>query len=632
MDLPATTPCNILFCSVVGPHGVDGPHSRYKNPICLLGNQVTRGQEHYTVDMFSRTFAYDLFGANLNANVAVLDFPSEAQLRAALLERHWDRVGLSGIMANFEKVLVTWRIVRETLPEVAIDIGGHVVNDDEITQELVERMLAECPGETFRAWEPSFERPLTTGLSAWLRARGCAGNGVTFVKRDGLEFYASLPGVGLKNPDYVYAPLVSATFDKRALGFKLPDLASGLIIPDVGCPVRCDFCTTSAKFGGKFVKFLSTAEDILAVADGHAARGLTEMFVMSENFSLDTKRALKLLKLMEEQRKPYSYCVFSSADALLRLGIENIVKLGYCFVWIGLEESTGNAYRKMDGVRIKKLISDLQAHGVEVLGSTILGFPHQSAEDVDHEVEHALSHGCTYNQFMLYMAMPGTPLWKKMKAEERLKENFPWPDIHGQHVQNWKHEHLADDVLTAKLDHAFSRDFEVLGPSILRMMETHFNGYRNTADWDHELVQMRRAMTRKRLPFYAMLLHAMADDLKSMGNATHEKARRLRDEIIQACGWKTRVACWVSRPYVASRLKSARRRYEKSVQDQKAVEPSCVLTHYGTFEKRESPLLPALGPTPATVAVRRAAPECAERPVRVACGSEASVAAVHVSP
>ncbi len=602
---PSTQSRNILFCSVVGPHGVDGPHSRYKNPMSLLGNQVTRGQEHYTVQMFSRTFAYDLFGANLNANVAVLDFPSEEQLRAMLLERTWDRVGLSGIMANFEKVLVTWRIVRETLPGVPIDIGGHIVNDDDVTQEMVERMLQVCPGETFRVWEPSFERPLSRGLSKWLRARGCAGAGVTFVKRDGLEFYASLPGVGLKSEEFIYAPLVSATFDKHALGFKLPDLASGLIIPDVGCPMRCNFCTTSAKFGGQFVKFLSTAEDILAVADGQAARGLREMFVLSENFSLDTARALALLRLMEEQRKPYSYGVFSSADALLRLGIENIVKLGYCFVWIGLEESTGSAYRKMDGVRTKKLIADLQAHGVEVLGSTILGFPHQNAGDVDYEIEHALSHGCTYNQFMLYMAMPGTPLWKQMKIEERLKENFPWSDIHGQHVQNWKHPHLPDAVMGDKLDRAFDRDFEVLGPSLLRMMETHFNGYRNTADWDHELVQMRRAMTRKRLPFYAMLLQAMGRDLKAMGNATHERARRLRDEIVKECGWKTRIACLVSRPYVTHRLKSARRQYERSVRLRKAPEPSCVLTHYGRFENRGSPLLPAPGPTPPTVAVRR---------------------------
>jgi radical SAM superfamily enzyme YgiQ (UPF0313 family) len=599
---------NILFCSVVGPHGVDGPHSRYKNPISLLGNQVTRGQEHYTVQMFSRTFAYDLFGANLNANVAVLDFPSEEQLQATLRERHWDRVGLSGIMANLEKVLVTWRIVREALPEVAIDIGGHVVNDDDVTRELIERMLAAVPGETFHVWEPSFERPLSAGISAWVDRRGCAGPGVTFVKRDGLEYYASLPGVGLKRDDVLHAPLINATFDKRALGFKLPELSAGLIIPDVGCPVRCNFCTTSAKFGGKFVKFLGTAADILAVADGHAARGVNEMFVLSENFSLDTKRALDLLGLMEEQRKPYSYGVFSSADALLRLGVENIVKLGYCFIWIGLEESTGSAYAKMDGVRLKGLIDDLQAHGVEVLGSTILGFPHQDAADIDHEIEHALSYGCTYNQFMLYMAMPGTALWKQMKAEERLKPDFPWCDIHGQHVQNWHHPKVSDEVMGPKLDLAFDRDFSVLGPSILRMIDTHFRGYCNTASWNHELVQMRRVMTRKKLPFYAMLLHAMTRDLAARGNATSETARRLRDQILDVCGWKTRLACMVAGPYVAHRLNKARRDYERSVRMRQAPAPSCVVTHYGTFEKRVSSLVPAPGPVPPMVAIKRPQP------------------------
>jgi len=602
------SPRSILFTSVVGPHGVDGPHSRYKNPMSLLNNQVTRGQQHYGVQMFSRTFAYDLLGANLNANVAVLDFPTEAQLKAKLIERPWDRVGLSGIMANFEKVVVTWRLIRETLPSVPIDLGGHIVNDDEVSQELMERMLLAYPAETFQIWEPSFERassPISGGLADWVRGRGCEGQGVTFVKRDGLEYYGKMPGVGLKDEDVVHAPLVDATFGKRALGFELSELSAGLIIPDVGCPMRCNFCTTSAKFEGKFVKFLNTAEDILSVADAQTARGVPELFVMSENFSLDTKRALKLLKLMEEQRKPYRYAVFSSADALLRLGVENIVKLGYSFIWIGLEESTGTTYKKMDGIGLKGLIGQLQAYGIEVLGSTILGFPHHQAEDVDREIEHALSYGCTYNQFMLYMAMPGTPLWKQMKSEQRLKENFPWADIHGQHLQNWHHAFLSDEVMAEKIDFAFKRDFEVLGPSILRMIQTQIDGYRNTADWDHELVQMRRQMTRKKFPFYAMLLEAMRRDLKRIGNVTHEQAAALRDFVIKECGWKGRLAATFGGPYVAHRLKKEQRLYERSVELRKAPEPSCLVTHYGNFEIRPSAVLPVPGPMPQTVAIAR---------------------------
>jgi hypothetical protein len=606
MSLFAQKPLrNILFSSVIGPHGVDGPHSRYKNPMSLLNNQVTRGQQHYTVQMFSRTFAYDLFGANLNANVAVLDFPSETQLKAMLLERHWDRIGLSGIMANFEKVVVTYRIVRETLPRVPIDIGGHIVNDDEVTRELIERIRLTCPSETFHIWEPHFERQGSIELSDWLHEQACEGSGVTFVKRDGLEYYAKMPGVGLKTTDVIHAPLVDATFNKHALGFNLNDLSAGLILPDVGCPMRCNFCTTSAKFDGKFVKFLNTAEDILSVADAQAARGVKEMFVMSENFSLDTRRALSLLKLMEDQRKPYRYAVFSSADALLRLGVENIVKLGYSFIWIGLEESTGTTYRKMNGIGLKSLISQLQAHGIEVLGSTILGFPHQKPEDVDREIEHALSYGCTYNQFMLYVAMPGTPLWKQMKTERRLKVNFPWSDIHGQHVQNWHHPYISDEVIAEKLDYAFKRDFEVLGPSILRMIQTHYDGYRNTEDWDHELVQMRRAKTRKKFFFYAALLEAMCHDLKDMGNALHAQASKLRDQIIAECGWKAKLAAMIGGPYVTYRMKAEQRSYEQSVKLRQAPEPPCLVTHYGSFERCYSPVLPAPSPIPKSVAIAR---------------------------
>jgi hypothetical protein len=199
-----------------------------------------------------------------------------------------------------------------------------------------------------------------------------------------------------------------------------------------------------------------------------------------------------------------------------------------------------------------------------------------------------------------------------MKAEQRLKDNFPWADIHGQHVQNWHHPHLTDAVISEKIDHAFKRDFEVLGPSVLRMIQTQFDGYRNTADWDHELVQMRREMMRKKLPFYTMLVEAMRRDLKRIGNATHEQARELRDGLIKECGWKGKFAAMVGGPYVAHRLKAEQRSYQRSVELRQAPEPSCLLTHYGTFELCDSTILPAPGPRPNTVPITRPRPASRE--------------------
>src|ERR1035437_1956906 len=100
----------ILFTSVIGPYGKDSDRTRFKNPMSLLSNQVTRGQKYYTVRMCQRTFAFDLFGANLNADVAALNFPRKRQLQAVLKSQHWDRVGISAIIPNFRSLLETYRI------------------------------------------------------------------------------------------------------------------------------------------------------------------------------------------------------------------------------------------------------------------------------------------------------------------------------------------------------------------------------------------------------------------------------------------------------------------------------------------------------------------------------------------
>jgi hypothetical protein len=276
-------------------------------------------------------------------------------------------------------------------------------------------------------------------------------------------------------------------------------------------------------------------------------------------------------------------------------------------VWIGLEESTGRAYKKLHGLDLRSLVTDLQAHGVEVLGSTILGFEHQTPQDLDREVEHALSFGCTYNQFMLYMAMPGTALWDRMKKAGQLKEGFPWPDIHGQATQNWHHPHISDLEMEGSLDRAFDRDFLELGPSLYRMIRTQFDGYRKTADWAHELVQMRRKETRKRLLIHIPVLTAMARDLGRMGHPVTDGVRELRGELIEELGWRGRAAVLAS-PYVYGKLLLEKRRYFQALQKRRAIEPRCLLTHYGQFDHTYPSVIPAPGPTPTSVTVPRPRP------------------------
>jgi len=627
-EQPAARPLQkILFSTVVGPYGVDSESTRFKNPMSLLSNQVTRGQMYYTVQMAARAFAFDLFGVNLHADVAVLNFPQPEHLDAVLAAEPWDRVGVSSILPNFESLLDTYRHIRRVLPHVAIDVGGHIANDEDILRELILRIRALDPTETFDVWRPGFERARVpeapSSVGAWLSREGLHGGGVTFVKRDGLDYYAAMPGVGLKDRERIHAPLVDASVGKRVMGIPLPGGAAGLLIPDVGCPMKCNFCSTSHKFDGRFVRYLSTAEDILAVANAHADAGKAELFVMSENFSLDTRRALELLRLMEEQRRPHKFSVFSSANGLIKLGVENIVKLGYSFVWIGLEESSGKTFRKSREIDLRELVSGLQAHGVEVLGSTILGFEHHQEADLDREVAHAISFGCVYNQFMLYMPIPGTELHAQMKREGKLRANFPYPDMHGQVRQNWHHAHLSDGVLERRLDLAFQQDFRELGPSLFRMMQVHWNGYVKTADWDHELVQMRRAWMKRMFVAYIPFLSAMERDLARSAHPVAGRVRVLRKDLIGEVGLRGRLAGWVGEPVASAGLRLEKIRHARVQATRRAEQPKCTFTHYGTFSRKRRKGVPkaesgrASVPIPRRTGVEREVAEPVEAP---ACG------------
>jgi len=64
----------------------------------------------------------------------------------------------------------------------------------------------------------------------------------------------------------------------------------------------CNFCATSAMFGGKgkFVNFYDTGDELFQVMSAVANEmGVRSFFMMDENFLLHHKRALRLLELME---------------------------------------------------------------------------------------------------------------------------------------------------------------------------------------------------------------------------------------------------------------------------------------------------------------------------------------------
>jgi hypothetical protein len=68
-------------------------------------------------------------------------------------------------------------------------------------------------------------------------------------------------------------------------------------------------------------------------------------------------------------------------------------------------ESPNSSYAKLQGTDTLKLSRELRAHGIKLLGSTIVGLEHHTPENIEEEIDHAVSHDTDFHQFMLYTSV-----------------------------------------------------------------------------------------------------------------------------------------------------------------------------------------------------------------------------------
>ena len=184
---------------------------------------------------------------------------------------------------------------------------------------------------------------------------------------------------------------------------------------------------------GKCIHFYETGDELFKVmCDLERDLQIKSFFVMDENFLLHRKRALRLLSLMIEHEKCWSLKVFSSANVLCSYTMEQLVGLGLSWVWMGLE-GKDSKYGKLNGADTRQLVRKLQSHGIRVLGSTIIGLEEHTPENIDAAIDYAVSHDTDFHQFMLYMPIPGTPLYADHQADGTLlsPDEFSDADIHG---------------------------------------------------------------------------------------------------------------------------------------------------------------------------------------------------------
>ncbi|MCA8914914.1 MAG: B12-binding domain-containing radical SAM protein, partial [Planctomycetes bacterium] len=160
-----------------------------------------------------------------------------------------------------------------------------------------------------------------------------------------------------------------------------------------------------------------------------------------------------------------------------------------------------SSYGKLRGANTLEMVHEFQANGIRVLGSTIIGLESHTPKNIDAAIEYAVSHATDFHQFMLYTPLPGTALHRELDAQGRImdEEVVGLPEIHGQARFNYEHPHIRNGLETELLVRAFNRDFEVNGPSVVRIIETTLKGWLRHKDHPDERIRDRIRWESKEL-------------------------------------------------------------------------------------------------------------------------------------
>ncbi|HKU27436.1 MAG TPA: cobalamin-dependent protein [Candidatus Sulfotelmatobacter sp.] len=536
---PKGTNARILLSSVFGPYAQDDEFgSRSINPMELYHNQVTRAQGAFSLRMFHRSWGIMLIQANISAPCTVLDFPTRERFARELRKHQYDVVGISSITVNVGKVREMCRMIREISPRSTIVVGGHVT--------------------------------AIPGIENLVHADH-------IVRGEGVGWMRRYLGEDEKAP--IRHPAIVSGMGTRIMGIRVPDRkgsTAATIIPSVGCPMGCNFCTTSAFFGGKgkFVNFFETGDQLFEVMSrAEEELKVHSFFVMDENFLLHRQRAMRLLELMKKEGKSWALSVFASANAIRKYTMQELVELGVSWLWMGLE-SPQAGYSKLQGAQTRQLTRELREHGIRVQGSTIIGLEHHTPENIKAEIEHAVSHDTDFHQFMLYTPVPGTPLYQQMEEEGRLLTDVDYADIHGQYKFNFRHAAISHDDSKRYLDWAFWRDFELNGPSLYRIARTLLAGWKRYKDWPDARVRERFTGEMHRLAgVYSSALWAMERHFRKVNRSGSEKIRQLRQEFKKEAGFLSRMMPTVLGPVFLW----ATRREERRLARGKTYEPPTII-------------------------------------------------------
>ncbi|HYM59703.1 MAG TPA: radical SAM protein, partial [Thermoanaerobaculia bacterium] len=207
-------------------------------------------------------------------------------------------------------------------------------------------------------------------------------------------------------------------------------LPIGLVETGRGCRFPCEFCAIQTFFSRTYRA--RPPEDVVAELAGLKDEKRVFFFV-DDNFAGDLKSGKPLLA--ELAKLDIRWITQMSIDAAHdEAFLDELHRAGCRGVLIGFEsldeenlKSMNKRFNTMNG-GFRKALANLRRHHIFVYGTFIFGYEHDTHESFDEAVAFATQEGMYIAAFNHLTPFPGTPLYRRLQNEGRLRFEAWWLD------------------------------------------------------------------------------------------------------------------------------------------------------------------------------------------------------------
>jgi radical SAM superfamily enzyme YgiQ (UPF0313 family) len=195
-----------------------------------------------------------------------------------------------------------------------------------------------------------------------------------------------------------------------------------------GCPYRCEFCDIIVMFGRR--PRTKTPKQIGCELDQLRARGVRNLFFVDDNLIGNKPKAKELLRYLIDYQRQHGYRFEFGTEVSLNLADDvELLRLfrdaNFGWVFIGIEspdEASLKETGKTQNTRkdILAAVRTIYSYGIDVLSGFIVGFDNDTLETFERQYRFIVDSGIQVAMIGLLKALPKTPLYERLRREQRL--------------------------------------------------------------------------------------------------------------------------------------------------------------------------------------------------------------------